>query len=183
MFGEVIGKAYTAIVSFSVLLLSNYTGNDAQFVDMHNVLNDYGINFVCYLAGAFENDFEEIFSSGIVTTITFAVNVKHKKDTLFENAFTHSVVWNTEMQQWIVYFEENDITRTTDNFSELKGMLSNVDTMLFIDTSRYDNVDIQITARLPEVEMPSIQRSVDLMLLWKKKTPIGRLSVNLREDI
>ena len=181
MIGNFIGKAFGTVVTFCTLLLSSYTGNDAHFIDLRASEGDGALYFTCYLADAFENDFQEIFSSGIVVPISFEATVRHRRNVVSTNRFTHTVVWSTEIQQWIVYKDYEEEGYATDDFEVLKSLLAGVETVFFINTSMYDMLDIQIVARLPEIEMVSIQRKVDLMLLWKKKEPVGRISINLRE--
>jgi len=70
-----------------------------------------------------------------------------------------------------------------DSFEELKHNLSFLETFIYFHTGRYDNVELNISASLPVVHFPTLQKNVDLMVLWKLKEPKARLNINLRETL
>lgn len=181
MFNALLGKVYTGILTLSMVFFSNYTGNDVSFSDLFVDVSENSIYLTGSLVNAFENDFDEIFRSGIITTIYYDVSLRKQNKSVQDKQFTTSVKWDSSIQQWIVYYAEQDITFLTNDFQVLKKALSKFETVISLNTSEHDFLDIVITARLPEVHIPSIEKKVDLMLLWKLKHPQAKIRKNLME--
>ena len=180
MFNAFLGRVYVALISLSTLVLSNYTGNSPRFTDIFIEIVDNGIYIRCFLEDAFENDFKEIFDSGILVSVTYELEIIAKNSLITQKSFTNTAIWEFENRHWLLYLGEDNIFTTIENFEELKQSLSFVETFLYFDTINFDSVNLNISARLPTIHFTTLQKSFDLMIFWKLREPKEKININLR---
>lgn len=171
MLGSFFGRVYTGILGLSLLLLSNYTGNDARFTNFQYIISEQSLVINCFLSNAFDNDFEEIFKSGIEIPIYFDSSVLSNKEIVAQKSFKHTVRWDSNVERWRIFLEDQDYTFYTDNYTTLINALSTIEIIYQFDTTGYRRLDYHITAKLPKLYIPSIDKEVDLMVLWKLRIP------------
>ena len=181
MLAPFFGKIYTTVLSFSILLFSNYIGNDPIFTNIYTESLENGIFISGYLESAYDNDFDDIFSSGIQIEVTFDLSVSHRNNILLKQSITNSVVWDSEFQYWIIQKEENPHSVAVNDILSLRHAMSSFETFLEINTTYYNVLDINISARLPVIYVAPVQKDIDLMILWKLKEPKARLRLNILE--
>jgi|GEM_PF-5386005 len=191
MLNALFSKVYNGVLTFSILFFSNYIGNSPRLSDIHVELSDTGLYLSCFLIDAFENDFDEIFDSGIKMSVIYEVEVTHNKNTIYRKDFENSVTWDFEYRQWIVHFEEENVTLYIENIEQLKRTLSFLETFIYFDSPHlladgisreYDKVEVKISVRLPFIYVPSIEKNMDLMVLWRLTEPTARINVYLEEN-
>ena len=78
MFQTLADKVISGVISLSMLLLSSYKGNNAEFTDLETVFLNNNVIFRTSLSGAFENDFEDIIKSGAEIDIFFSISLERK---------------------------------------------------------------------------------------------------------
>ena len=179
MIGSIINKAYKSVITFGILLFSNYVGNDPSFIDTQVEVNNNVIIISSILNNAFDNDFDDIFSSGIIIDVTFEVEVSHRRSIIIKTQVTNSAVYDFEQNCWFVrYDESNTVIPIYDIFS-LKQAMSILETRISLNSNYIHSLDISINAKLPVIHISSIQKDFDLMVLWKQKQPQERFSINL----
>ena len=180
MFETIMSKVYAGFIAISMFFLSNYTGNNAHLEGLNVVYEDNVVKLGGVLVDAFENDFEELFLSGLEVKIVYEVIVSSNRRWVYQKRFTQSVLWDTDYKQWIIITNEPDQAFVTTDYLEMKQNLSQFQTDLYFNKDQYDKVDIQIKARLEDLYIPTSETFLNLMLLWNRKAPVGRLSVNTR---
>ena len=79
MFQSLANKLITGVLSLSMLLLSSYQGNEAEFSELYFSFLGDGVLLRTKLVNAFENDFEEIFKCGKTIDIFFKIELKQGK--------------------------------------------------------------------------------------------------------
>jgi hypothetical protein len=183
MFEVIIERLTLGVIGLSMLLFSGYQGNDARFSDTSIHVADYGVYLSTTLADAFTHDFDEIFHSDITLRVYFEARVSSGRRTIMTSDFTHTVRWDSRESAWKVLFCETGTYQLADSMHDLTYILSSVETLLRFDTSRFNTIDISLTARLPVIYLHSIQREFDLMTLWRFRVPRLRVTANLRTDV
>lgn len=178
MLGSLVSKVYLNVLAFSVLLFSNYTGNVVNFTDVKAKAVGDNIVFSTFLETAFENDFNEIFKSGKEIKVWFEFRVlKDNKIVHFEK-FYHQVKWNPSKQEYSIDLQEQNYKVSVKNFQELKYYLSNVEYPFYKSTHKGD-FQIEFKSYLPKVYLDTINKEVDLMLLWNMKRPTIKREIRI----
>ena len=181
MLENIFSKVILGMISFSMLLLSSYKGNDATFSEINlNRLNS-GIFIETELIDAFENDFEQIFKSGKKIDIIFDVKIIVPHQDIYHRIFLHSVTFHPMRQYYSVYLEEKKQELKIDDFSELKNIVSKFGFPYFGKLN--SEMEIDISAFLPELKMDSSKKKFDLMLLWNFKIPKIKTKVKIENEI
>ena len=180
MLNVLFRRVYNSLLAFSIMLLSNYTGNEPKFSNFFVEAFENGVYIRGLLLDAFENDFEEIFNSGILTSVIYDIEVVHGRSNILQKTFVNTAIWNFEIDRWIVHYGEENETIFVNSYEDLKRYISFIETFVFFDVEGIDIVDISISARLPVIHIPSIQKSIDLMVLWKMKAPQAKININMK---
>jgi hypothetical protein len=178
--GVLLGQKLLAnLVTISVFLFSSFKGNDVDFTALH--VNNSGNYLILQtqLENSFDNDFQEIFQSGKQVDIWFNVEVKQSKNMLHKQLFRHSVQYDPLQSAYKVYLQEQHETRTLKNYTEMLQMISKVEYSL-PSKPEWKKIDIQIDSYLPSIRIESMNKDVNLMVLWKMKKPVCKLSVDLK---
>ena len=175
MFISILDRIYTGFIALGILFLSGYTGNDVQIGNFEVAINNELVVFSGSLIDAFEHDFEEIFLSGLVVTIIFDVRVTNNKNLLERKRFTHSVYRDIEYRHWVIYLNGYEIV--TVDYAEMKEILSRFNTEFIFNLQNYESLDFHVTAQIQNLRIPTRDKELELMLLWKRKVPSGKTSV------
>jgi len=169
MFQILAEKVISGLAAFSMLLLSSYQGNEASF-------SVYNISFLedkmfieCRLENAFENDFEEIFKSGQDINIFFDIKIDVGGQTIHEEEFKHTIVFDPLEQVFNISLEEQDQLSTTDSYNQLKSIVSKIEYSYEVENIKEGT--LTINAYLPKIRLESLNREFDLMMLWKYNRP------------
>jgi len=179
MFQILAEKVISGLAAFSMLLLSSYQGNEANFSAYTTSFLDDRMFLVCKLENAFENDFEEIFKSGQSIDIFFSVKIKLNNLLIHEEEFRHSIIFDPLTQLFSIELEDQDLSFTTNSYDELKIIISNIE-YSFKDENIKD-CTITMSAYLPKIRLIALNKDFDLMMLWKFNQP--ELTVKLATDI
>jgi len=169
--GSLFGKVYQGLLGLSMLLLTSYTGNNAGFVAYNHFVSEQTVVVNCRLVNAFENDFEDIFASGIKIPILFEAKLSKNKKIMAKESFEYTVNWISKYEHWEVVFGNQNYSINTDDFDYLIEIISDVKIEFNTDLADHNEVDFHLKASLPKLYIPSIKKEVDLMLLWKMKSP------------
>ncbi|OQX70824.1 MAG: hypothetical protein B6D62_03440, partial [Candidatus Cloacimonas sp. 4484_275] len=164
MFENLLSKVVSGIVSFSMLLLSSYRGNDADFSEITAKKLSSGILIQTNLQNAFENDFEQVFKCGQEINVFFELKIRSKNDKEFSQIFRHSVKFFPMRQYYSVFLEEAKKHWETDNFEEMKKIISRFEFEFYQNLS--SETEIEISAFLPKISLDSSEKKFDLMMLW-----------------
>ncbi|HPY96621.1 MAG TPA: hypothetical protein PL063_05370 [Candidatus Cloacimonadota bacterium] len=178
MIGSLISKAYLSLVSFSVLLFSNYVGNTVSFSPLSSQIVGDNIVFSAHLINAFENDFDEIFKSGKDIKVWFELRIIQNNKIIHSESFNHQVTWDSKNRVYLVDLQEQNYKTRTRSSKELKRLLSVVE-YPFYKASHRGNATVQITAHLPKIYMEEIDKELDLMVLWKLQKPVIKKEVHI----
>ncbi len=178
MLGSIISKVYLNVLAFSVLLFSNYTGNLVEFSSL--LTKTVGDNLVCstYLKNAFEYDFDEIFKSGKEIRVWFEFRVLKDDKVIHYEKFYHQVKWNAGKQEYQLDLQEQKYKISTKSKKELKYLISVVEYPFYKSAYKGD-VIIEVKSYLPKVYLETINKEVDLMLLWKMRKPTVKKEVKI----
>jgi len=174
--GNLVTKVYFSVLAFSVLLFSNYTGNDAQFSNVNSRTIGDNIVFSTFLKNSFEHDFNEIFKSGKNIHIWFEFRVLKDNKIIHFEKFYHLVKWNASKGEYTVDLQEQNFKCSVKTNKELLYLISKVE-YPFYKSSFKGDVTVEFKSYLPKVYLETINKEVDLMLLWKMNTP------SIRKDI
>jgi len=164
-----------------MFLLSGYVGNNVKIENMNVTIDNEKLIISGALISAFHNDFDELFSTGLRITTVYEIVVSSNKKRLYQKIFTQSVYWDPHYCQWIVLYEESPFESMICDYSEMIHIFSLFKTNIYLDIYEYDNVDVRVSARMQNLYIPSQGKDLDLMLLWKKKIPEGRINVQTKE--
>ncbi|MCD4650548.1 MAG: hypothetical protein K8S56_02005 [Candidatus Cloacimonetes bacterium] len=170
MFGK---KLISGIVTFTALLFSSYHGNDAQLsrLTLRHSLTD--IQIESRLENAFEYDFEEIFKCGRDVDIWFRITIRHRGEVLRREHFVHKVIFDPMKQSFLVNLQEQQSETECRTMEELKLSVSSfITTIKMPDNIQLgETIEVELTAYLTEVTLPSINEKIDLMILWEYSEP------------
>ena len=180
MFEAIFSKISSGFIAVSLFFLSSYIGNNARIEELDVVFDDGVVRFSGVLFDAFENDFEEIFLSGLEVKIVYEVIVYNNKRQVTQSKFTQMVIWDTAYQYWIIYLDGLDNTLIIDDYIEMVQNFSQFGTDLYFDPDLYETLDFKVTARLEDLYLPTSNNYLKLMLLWNRKVPEGKISVRTR---
>jgi hypothetical protein len=176
LFGQ---KLLANLVTISVFLFSSFKGNDANFsnINVHNSGNYLILQ--TQLVNSFDNDFQEIFQSGKQVDVWFNLEVKQSKDMLHKEVFRHSAQYDPLQSVYKVYLQEQHETRSVKTYQDMLKMISQVEYSL-PSKPKWKKIDIHFDAYLKSMRIESMKKDVDLMVLWKMKKPVTKLTVDLK---
>ncbi len=169
MFQALTSKVISGVVSLSMLLLSSYEGNIAKFDELSVNFLQNRIVFRTRLLNAFENDFEEIFSSGSLITVHFNISVEILGEVIHENSFQHSVVYNPMKKIYTVDLEDQSDTFVIEDYSQLIEKISEIEYLYNYPPE--EEFQLIITAYMDKIVLDTMDKEFDLMMLWKFKSP------------
>lgn len=180
MFESLGNYILKGVVTFALLVLSSYEGNDASFRSLAGSYLDGNVNIEIYLDSAFENDFEEIFNTGKSIDIWFTASVSSQGTVLEEDTFSHNVKYNPLTDTYLLKKGEVGVPIVCENYAALIRELSYV-TWRFRRLKSVSDYDFLITSHLDKVYFEHMDKEFNLMLLWKNKSP--RFKEKIRIEI
>ena len=170
MFNALSAKIYVQVLAFSMLLFSSYKGNDVLFSDIKTKITGDNIVFQTYLKQGFDNDFDEIFKSGKPIRVWFEIKVIKEQKIVHYEKFYHQVVWNSTENRYNIELQEQNYSLSVNNFKELKYYMSVIE-YPFYKLKANGSLTVEFISYLPKIYLDSIDKEIDLMLLWKMKKP------------
>lgn len=180
MFQTLLSKVVSGVISLSMMLLSSYEGNNADFSELVSLIFRNNIVFKTQLIDAFENDFESVFKSGKQIDIYFDIQIQIQGREPFSETFIHSILFDPLKQYYSIYLQEKDEELKTDNIKELKKLISKVE--YNYSGRRSKEMIISITSYLPKIKLDDSGKNYDLMMLWNFKKPKTKKTVLIKED-
>jgi len=180
MFESLGNYILKGVITFGLLVLSSYEGNDAVFKSLQIDYLEGAIGIELYLDSAFENDFEEIFKTGKSIDIWFHTSVSSQGVVLEEEEFSHNVTYNPLLDSYLLKKGSNDEAIVCEDYQCLLEELSKVN-WHFRRLRSVSDYDLNIYAYLEKIYFEDMDKEFNLMLLWKNKTPRfkERIKVNL----
>jgi len=164
-----LDKIFTGIVSLSMVLFSSYKGNEAKFTSLNALLTNDRIVISSELENAFDNDFSNIFKSGQKIEICFDLKIFEAKKVIHQKKFCHSVEYDPLYKNFAVELEENDKNLVMDSYTKLIKTISNIE---YEYSGRVPpTVRVSIKAHLKKLNLTTLGKEYNLMLLWKLKNP------------
>jgi len=167
---DLASKLFTGLVSMTMLLFSSYEGNNPSFSDVFVDYDQRNIRIKTTLVDAFENDFEQIFRSGSPVIITYTLNVWQGKSLISTETYSNTVVYDPMNRFFQADVKSSNIYVDLLSYEELKQAVSEVDIV-------YEHFGIsgkylfELSAYMNIIELASLDREFDLMLLWNFKKP------------
>jgi hypothetical protein len=169
MFKLLANKVITGVISFSMMLLSSYKGNEPDFSILQaSVFSDY-IVLETHLQNAFENDFEEIFRSGNKIDVFFRIKATQKNEDIVDMHYKHSIQFDTMKQVFTATIEETGLTHKTSSYPELLRIISKF--QINLKTSDSSQLKIDIASYLKKMNLKIMGKEYDMMMLWNFKKP------------
>lgn len=179
MFEAISGKFLAGVVSISMLLFSSFKGNTPSFGNTtYNNTGTY-LHLKTSLVSAFDNDFPSIFSSGATIPVHYYLTIKSGNTTVVNRKYTQNVTYDPG--KGIYEITRNGIANKirTQSPSQVAAELSALECSVPIKTE-WGNVTLRWEAVLPKVHFDQLDKTVDLMVLWKYKKPEAKLQLNLK---
>ena len=180
MFEAISGKIMASVVSLSMLLFSSFKGNNPSFGNTS--INNTGtyLHISTTLVSAFENDFPSIFSSGATIPVHYYLVIKSGNTTVVNRKYTQSVTFYPG--KGIYEITRNGIANKikTTSSAQVAAELSAMECSIPIKVD-WGNVTLHWAAELPSVHFEQLDKTVDLMVLWKYKRPETKLQLNLKQ--
>lgn len=173
MFQVLTEKIMIGVLTLSMALFSDFKGNSPSF---HNVFAAYsvgGIYIYAELKDSFENDFEDIFTSGQLIHLSFELKIFADKELILEETFRHAVLYDPLQQEYTIFLEESNQQLNCREFSEAVEFLSKFEYNYKLDSFRSGH--IRLSCELPKIRMGATQKEYDLMMLWNFKKPKIRI--------
>ena len=171
MFQSLTSKVISGIVSLSMLLLSSYEGNIAEFSNIEAQFLSNRILLKTQLLNAFENDFEEIFKSGQTIEIFFEITIKDNSEVIHTNEFKHTVIFDPMEQFYTLNLEEQDSETNVYSHEDLKTKISEIEYLFESDVKIPDELQVTFTSYLKKMRLETLGEEYDMMMLWKFKKP------------
>lgn len=170
---------FSGIVSLSLLLFSSFQGNDPRLSSISVQKSDSYLYLSGSLISAFDNDFPSIFSSGTPIPVHFMLQIRSGGKTVVQRRFTHIVSFDTRTGVYELSKSGNTEIFRSDRVEEIIREISRYRFGIPYQSS-WGEVSIKIDASLPRVNFEQLNKEVDLMVLWKHKTPSARATTDLR---
>lgn len=182
MFQILAEKVISGLAAFSMLLLSSYQSNEANFADYSISFLDDRMFLECKLENAFENDFEEIFKSGQTINIFFNIEININGEIIHEEEFKHTIIFDPLKQVFNIALEEQELTFVTDSYIDLKKIVSKIE--YDYENEFIKDGTLKINAYLPKIRLESLNREFNLMMLWKYNKPelVAKLESEYNEN-
>lgn len=170
MFESLGNLILKGVITFTLLVLSSYEGNDASFKALQVNYLEGAIAIEVELDSAFENDFEEIFKTGKSIDIWFNTSVSSKGTVLEEEDFSHNVTYNPLLNSYLLKKGSTHETIVCEDYQCLIKELSLIE-WHFRRLKSVSDYDFAISAHLDKIYFEEMDKNFNLMLLWKNKTP------------
>ena len=180
MFESLGSYILKGVITFGLLVLSSYEGNDANFRSLQVSNLDGAIGIELFLENAFENDFEEIFKTGKSIDIWFHASVSSKGVVLEEEDFSHNVTYNPLLDSYLLKKSLTNESIVCEDYQYLMLELSKVK-WHFRRLRSVSDYDFSISSHLDKIYFEQMDKEFNLMLLWKNKTP--RLKERIKVNI
>ena len=177
MFESLGNYILKGVITFGLLILSSYEGNDAKFSSLQISYLEGAVGVEISLDDAFENDFEEIFKTGKSIDIWFNTSVSSQGVILEEEEFSHCVTYNPLLDSYLLIKGSTNESIVCENFQCLVEELSKIN-WHFRRLRSVSNYDFNIYAHLDKIYFEDMDKEFNLMLLWKNKSP--RLKERIR---
>ncbi len=178
--GGLLGQKLLAnLVTISVFLFSSFKGNDADFSALHIKNSGSYLILQTHLENSFDNDFQEIFQSGKQVDVWFNLEVKQNKNMLHKQVFRHSVQYDPLSSIYRIYLQEQHQARSVKSYAEMKQLMENVEYSLPAKPE-WTKIDIHLDSYLKKMHIESMNKEIDLMVLWKMKKPVCKSSLDLK---
>jgi len=184
MFGNIANRFVSTIASAAALVFSSYQGNEAAFSDIMLQRNNELLTVQCELQSAFDHDFEEFFRSGETINVWFMLQMRSHGGVILEEFYYHSVKYDPLTMYFELYLHDQQFNITTQSYNELVETISHFDhtvSTLDMNTGMNDLVEVSITAYLTKIQMPTMSKPFDMMLLWNFKRPVIKRRFVLNE--
>lgn len=182
MFESLGNYIIKGVITFGLLILSSYEGNDARFSSLRISQFEGAIGIELNLESAFENDFEEIFKTGKSIDIWFHASVSSQGVVLEEEEFSHNVTYNPLLDSYLLKKGSGDESIVCENYTSLVSELSQIK-WHFRRLKSVSDYDFNIDAHLEKIYFEEMNKEFNLMLLWKNKSPRLKERIKLREAI
>ena len=180
MFESLGSYILKGVITFGLLVLSSYEGNDAVFRSLQVNYLEGAVGIELFLDSAFENDFEEIFKTGKSVDIWFHTSVSSQGVVLEEEEFSHNVTYNPLLDSYLLKKGSTNEAVVCEDYQCLVKDLSNVE-WHFRRLRSVSDYDFSIYAHLDKIYFEQMDKEFNLMLLWKNKTP--RLKERIKINI
>ncbi len=167
------------VVALAMFLFSSYSGNDPRFSNLRGRNGTSYLQLTTSLINAFDNDFPDVFKSGTLITVNFKVELRSKGRVLGTHDFRNTVQYDSRQNIYSVYCSATERRNTTSSYRSMITDVALLDCSVPIQQS-WEKVDVKVEAWLPSVYFEQINRTVDLMVLWRLQRPTVRNSFNVK---
>jgi hypothetical protein len=164
------GKVLSGLVSMTMMMFSSYEGNNADFSQVLIGHNENAIRIRTNLVNAFENDFEPIFRSGSPIVISYTLIVKRDNSVIARDTYQNRILFDPMNRYFQIEAQAANHFTFVETCEELRLLISEVD--IFYDHWNISGTyHFQLSAHMDNVNLASLEREFDLMMLWHHKTP------------
>ncbi len=170
MFESLGNYILKGVITFTLLVLSSYEGNDATFKALQINYLEGAIGIEVQLESAFENDFEEIFKTGKSIDIWFNTSVSSQGIVLEEQDFSHNVTYDPLLDSYLLIKGSTNESLVCEDYQCLVKELSTIK-WHFRQLRSVSDYDFSINAHLEKIYFEQMDKEFNLMLLWKNKSP------------
>ncbi len=178
MFEALSAKLFPTLVSLSMLFFSSFQGNDPRLQNFVLSKSESFIYAKAELISAFENDFASIFSSGATIPIHLHFQLKKGNQILAKRIFISNVSFDPLTGIYQVS-KEGMPPLKTQSLDAVKRELSHLECAIPYQES-WGKVNAHLMAELPRVHFSTLDKELDLMVLWKYKKPSAKAQIDLR---
>ena len=179
MFEAFGSRVLAGVVSLSMLLFSSFKGNDPKMTNLGYRNSDSFLYVSGIMENAFDNDFPTIFASGTPISVIYDLEIRQGNRIVAKNSFRHTVNYNPATGIYELRKDGRGDLFRSDSVQDIMRHLSSFDFGIPHQPS-WAQVQIRIEARLPVVHFDTMNKEVDLMVLWKYKKPSARIHADLR---
>jgi hypothetical protein len=178
MFEALTAKMFATVVSLSMFLFSSYTGNDPAFRALTGRVGENYLQFRTTLTAAFDNDFPDVFKSGANIPIDFTLQIKSGNKTWLERRYQNRVRFDPATGVYHVHLTGMNRNVQTSSYQQMITEISSFECSVPYNPV-WGKVTARLEAKLPTVRFEQINKSVDLMVLWRYQRPSTSISLNL----
>lgn len=175
-------KVMAGLVSLSMFLFSSYTGNDPALSSLKFLVGRSYLQVSTRLESAFDNDFPELFRSGTSIPIHFKLELKSKNRVVWNRQYTNRVLYDPATGIWTVSMGASGRSVKFTSYKEMLEAIAVLDCSVPFE-SGWGEVNARVEAWLPTVRFESIDRNVNLMVLWNYKRPVVKASIDLKRAL
>lgn len=175
-------KMMAGLVSLSMFLFSSYTGNDPALSALRFLVGRSYLQVSTHLVGAFDNDFPELFRSGTSIPIHFKLELKSNNRVVWNRQYTNRVQYDPATGVWNVSMGASGRSVKFTSYREMLDAIAVLDCSVPFESS-WKEVNARVEAWMPTVRLESIERDINLMVLWNYKRPVVKASIDLRNAL